>query len=190
VSRYPELAAAVANRLIDNVNEFNAKRRQSQARMRRVFVEGRIAEGEQELTTAEGQLRTFYERNRSWESSPQLRFEEGRLRRQVDIRQEVLLTLRREHEVARIEEVNDSPVITVIDRAVTPLPKTGPRPVLLLGLALAIGASLGAFAAFAVEFLQRQRKDETPEYRELSELTKGLRRDVTDFVGGLGRKTR
>src|SRR5439155_11813143 len=33
----------------------------------------------------------------------------GRLRRQVDVRQEVYLTLRREYETARIDEANDTP---------------------------------------------------------------------------------
>jgi len=138
-SRDPDLAAAVANRLVDCVNDFNAKTRQTKARTRRVFVEARIADSEQQLRGAEEQLKTFYQRNRSWEQSPELRVEEGRFRRQVDIRQEVLLTLRREYEVARIEEVNDTPVITVIDPAVPPLEKSKPKRAFLLLLALSVG---------------------------------------------------
>src|SRR5205823_6630604 len=132
---YPVLAAAVANRFVAYLNDFNTKSRQSQARERRKFIEQRLADGEGELRTAEESLRTFYERNRSWQQSPQLVFEEGRLRRQVEIRQEVYLTLRREYETARIEEVNDTPVITVIDRAVPPREKARPQRKLLVVLA-------------------------------------------------------
>jgi len=114
-SRFPSLAAAVANSLVDYLNEFNTKTRQSQARERRKFVEQRLTDGEGALRLAEEQLKSFNQLNRSWQQSPQLAFEEGRLRRQVDIQKELYLTLRREYETARIEEVNDTPVITVID---------------------------------------------------------------------------
>src|SRR5262249_14467539 len=85
-ARHPELAAAIANRFIEYLNAFNTQSRQSQAGEQRRFVEQRVADGERELRDAEAELRQFYERNRSWQQSPQLTFEEGRLRRQVDIR--------------------------------------------------------------------------------------------------------
>src|SRR5207247_10065243 len=133
-SWYPELAAAIANRFIDYLNDFNTRKRQSQARERRKFVEQRITAAELELRAAEEELRTFYERNRSYQQAPQLVFEEGRLRRQVEIRQEVYLTLKREYETARIEEVNDTPVITVIDVAVVPQEKSWPKRTLFVVL--------------------------------------------------------
>jgi uncharacterized protein involved in exopolysaccharide biosynthesis len=157
-SRYAELAAAIANRMVASLNEFNTHTRQSQARERRRFVEQRIAEAETELRAAEGDLRAFYERNRSWQQSPQLMFEEGRLRRQVEIRQEVYLTLKREFETARIEEVNDTPVITVIDAAVAPRLRTRPRRTLMVLLGFLLGAIAGVFAAFGTEYVGRVRR--------------------------------
>src|SRR5437660_94879 len=75
-AHYPTLAAAVANRFVANLNTFNAQHRQSQAREQRKFVEQRLVEGEGQLRGTEEDLRTFYERNRSWQQSPQLTFEE------------------------------------------------------------------------------------------------------------------
>jgi len=115
---HPELAAAVADQYVTAVNRFNTERRQSQARQRRVFLEGRVAAVDGELRDAEDVLRGFYERNRRWQSSPKLLFEEGRLRRQIDARRELLLGLRRELETARVAEVNDVPVVTLIESAV------------------------------------------------------------------------
>lgn len=157
-SRYPGLAAAVANRMIGYLNEFNTQTRQSQARERRRFVEQRIVGAETELRSAEGDLRAFYERNRSWQQSPQLVFEEGRLRRQVDIRQEVYLTLKREFETARIEEVNDTPVITVIDAAVAPQLRTRPRRTVMVMLGFLLGAILGVFGALAAPYIDQVRR--------------------------------
>jgi uncharacterized protein involved in exopolysaccharide biosynthesis len=123
----PSLAAAVVTQYLDYLNEFNLRYRQSQARARREFDERQVGEAEKTLTALEDTLRNFYERNRQWESSPKLRFEENRLRRRVDVQQELFLSLRRELESARIAEVNDTPVLTVIEPPVAPARKTSPQ---------------------------------------------------------------
>ena len=152
-AHYPDLAAAIANRFVENLNAFNTHSRQSQAGEQRRFVEQRVADGERDLREAEENLRVFYERNRSWQQSPQLTFEEGRLRRQVEIRQEVYLTLKREYEMARIEEVNDTPVITVIDVATPPVKKSKPKRILLTAIALIIGGIVSVFSIAALDYM-------------------------------------
>ena len=131
-------------RLLDRLADFNVHTRQSTAGERRRFIEGRVATAEQELRTGEGALRTFYERNRQWQSSPQLRFEEQRLNRQVTVQQDLYLILRREYETARIEEVNNTPVLTIIDHPSVPGRRLTPQrmaTVLLVTLIVAILAS-------------------------------------------------
>jgi uncharacterized protein involved in exopolysaccharide biosynthesis len=185
--RYPGLAAVVANRFIEYLNAFNTQTRQSQARERRKFVEDRIAAAERELRNAESDLRVFYERNRSWQHSPQLVFEEGRLRRQVDIHQEVYLTLRREYEQARIEEVNDTPVITVIDSAVPPRERSMPRPPILALLGFFLGGTIGVTWAFIATYLDKIREHNSAEYRELRDALQGISRDVRQTVSRVFR---
>lgn len=143
-THYPSLAADVANRIVALLNEFNTETRQSQARERRKFVEAQLTAEQGELRRREDDLRAFYERNRSWEQAPQLRFEEGRLRRQLEVQQEIYLTLRREFESARIEEVNDTPVITVIDPAIPPARPSRPKLVTWMLVAFTLGV-IGAF---------------------------------------------
>jgi len=163
----PALAAAIANRFIEYLNAFNAQSRQSQASEQRRFVEQRVADGERELRDAEEGLRQFYERNRSWQQSPQLMFEEGRLRRQVDVRQEVYLTLKREYEMARIEEVNDTPVITVIDTATAPTKKSKPKRGLMAAVALVLGAMAAVFWIAMTDYIgtERFRSEDLPAGR-------------------------
>ena len=173
-ARSPSLAAAVANRLVEYLNDFNTRTRQSQARERRRFVEQRVADGEHDLRVAEEDLRGFYERNRSWQQSPQLVFDEGRLRRQVEVRQEIYLTLKREYETARIEEVNDTPVITVVDPAVPPQRRSSPKRSVLVLMAFVLGAIASTSWALGAEYLDRVRRKDEALYQEFV----GLRREA------------
>jgi len=176
-TRYPDLSAVVATRFIEYLNEFNATKRESQARARRQFVEQRILDGERELHAVEDDLRRFHERNRAWQESPELSAEEGRLHMQVNILQEVYLTLRRDYEQARIEEVNDTPVITVVDPAVPPQRQSRWREVLVL-LAFVLGGVIGVVGAWTGGWLDRLRREEQDGYREFTGLLQRLRREV------------
>ena len=128
-------------------------------------------------------MKTFYERNRGWQQAPELVFQEGRLRRQVDVSQEVYLTLKREHEAARIEEVNDTPVITVIDPAKPPPRPSAPKRPLIALLGLVLGGMVGVFWAFAAAYADDMRRDEDAEYREMRGLLQRFRRKAARLVG-------
>ncbi len=144
-ARDPAVAATVANRFVTLVEQFNLTARRSQARQRRIFVEGQMALGEEALRAAERQLEQFYEANRSYRQSPQLMSVEGRLQRQIQVRQEVYLTLRRDYESSRIDEVNDVPAITIIDSATPPTRKSKPRRTLIV-LGFLLGGGMLASA--------------------------------------------
>src|SRR5712692_2904236 len=140
-SRYPKLAAAVANRMVELLNKFNLERLQSQSRERRRFAGERKDEAERELRQAEAEQLRFLQSNRRYADSPLLSFEQNRLARQVQLRQEVFQTLTREYEEARIAEVRDTPVLTIVDPAVPPDRRSGPRRSLILLLAMFAAAS-------------------------------------------------
>lgn len=123
----PVLAAAVTNRVAYLLNVFNARTRQSQAGARRRFTEQRLEEATRELRATEGELQAFYQANRGWQQSPALQFSEARLRRKSELQQEIVRTLGRERETAGIEEVNDAPVLTVVDSAVVPQRRSFPK---------------------------------------------------------------
>lgn len=176
-TRYPALAADVANRIVEYVNDFNTRKRQSQARESRKFTEVRVAAADSELRHAEEAVKTFYERNRGWQQSPELTFAEARLRRQVEMGQQVYGSLKREFETARIDEVNGTPLITVIDRAIPPQERSGPKRTLLVVLATALAATIAALWAFGAEYLERARRDTQENYEEFRSLLERVRRD-------------
>lgn len=176
---YPELSAQVANRLLHLLNEFNTEARQSQVRMRRAFVADRLSSAEIELRKAEDDRRTFLQQNRQWQQAPLLALEEDRLRREVQLRQEIFLTLSREYETARIEEVNDTPVLSVIDHAVAPLEKSSPMRRLMVLLAVTVSGVLAIVIAFTFEFLERTRVASSAAGVEFRRLLDEVRRTLT-----------
>jgi uncharacterized protein involved in exopolysaccharide biosynthesis len=151
--RWPELAAAVANRTIELVDAFNHEQRVSRARSKRVFLENRLDSAKAELRSTEERQRVFYDQNRLWKSSPQLVFEEGRIRRNVDVASDLFRNLQQQFETARLDEFNDAAVITVVDPAVPPRKAQWPRYWILLASSLFIGGILGLLVAGAAAIL-------------------------------------
>lgn len=160
----PVAARDVLQLLIDRLADFNLNTRQSTAGERRRFIEGRVASSEQELRTTEDALRSFYERNRQLQSSPQLRFEEQRLTRQVAVQQELYLTLRREYETARIEEVNNTPVLTIIDHPAVPGRRVRPVRTITVLLVTFVMAILASALAIMLQHNDDLLASGDPEY--------------------------
>ncbi len=177
-TRYPALSAEVANLFIDLLNRFNLETRQSNAQERRRFIEERVEDAEGELRAAEADLQRFLEQNRQFRGSPDLSFQYERLERQVTIKQEVLTTLRRQYEEARIQEVNDTPVITVIDRAVPPEEKSSPKRRQNVILAFFAGGVLGVAGAYGREFVERARERDREEFEEFSSRWTAMKREM------------
>lgn len=173
---WPELSAAVANRTVELVARFNLEQRTSRARARRQFVEGRLGEAEADLRAAENRYRDFLQQNRQWRSSPTLTAAENRLDRRVTLANDLVTTLQRQYETARIDEVNNAPVVTLVDAAVPPVRPRWPRPLPLAALALATALVTGALAAGTVALLADWAARNPADAAELRQLAPGVRR--------------
>jgi uncharacterized protein involved in exopolysaccharide biosynthesis len=141
-ARTPELTRALAQALIAAIDTANIRLRQERARAERAFTAERSDEARQELGSAEGLLAMFHSRNRVIAGSPLLELEEARLKRQVDIAQQLYLQLRLQEEQAAIQELRATPSISVIDPPVLPVKPTWPRRKLAVIAGLIVGFSL------------------------------------------------
>lgn len=173
--RDPELAAAVANRLVDHLDEFNTQTNQTRARATREFLEARTSDALAALRRAETALQDFYTANRDFERSPRLSFEAGRLRRQVDVQQQVYLTLVQRFETARVDEVKDTPVLTRVDRATPPPKKSSPRRTFYAFGGAGLGVLLVLLAISLRAFLQWYRDEDPEDYARLATAAEAVR---------------
>lgn len=110
------LSALVARRLLDLVNEFNLRRRQTQAGAEREFVAARARAALDTVRAAEAALGDFHAANVDYSRSSRLAAREADLQRRVTLAQQIYVTVAQRLELARIEAVRNTPVVTVIDR--------------------------------------------------------------------------
>ena len=114
-TRNRQLSALVARRLLDFVNEFNLRRRQTQAGAEREFTARRARAALDSLHSAETGLADFRTMNIDFSRSPRLATRESELQRRVSLAQQIYTTVAQRYELANIEAVRNTPVITVID---------------------------------------------------------------------------
>ena len=182
------LSLALAERLLERLNEFNLQTRQSRAAAEKDFVEERLSEAHDSLRAAEDRLAAWMENNRQWSGSAELTFQHERLQRQVTMQQTVYTGLAQLYEQARIAEVRNTPVITVVERPELPVRADPQRRKFRLALGIILGSMLGAFLAFGQEYVQRARKEEDENYQEFSGLWGQTWADIKTFGGLFGRK--
>lgn len=165
---WPQLSLLLADRLLELVNEFNLERRQTRAAAERNFLEGRAAEVGQQLEEAEAGLEAFLMQNRRFED-PRLRLEEDRLQREVDLRQQLFVGLSQNLEQARLAEVRNTAVITVLDPPRPPAEQTAPLYVLNVALGLLLGGLIALGAVLGGDILRHARADHPREFAQLDQ---------------------
>ena len=105
----------------------------------RSFLDDRVAVVSGELGKAEEKLKEFRVANRRVDDSPDLLLQQDRLKRDVLMQEQIFLELQRQKEVAKIEEVKNTPVLNVLDSARRPDRPSRPRRVILVAMGFALG---------------------------------------------------
>lgn len=169
-SRWPSVSGALAKRLIQRVSEFNLQTRKSQAAAERQFVEIQAREAERALREAEDRLQLFLQRNRAMGGSPELAFERDRLQREVTLRQNLFTSWLQSREEARIREVRDTPVITVLEDPQVPFVGEARGTVRKTIFGGTLGVMIGVLIAYLSRWLVGARGKPSEEAREFFQL--------------------
>ena len=114
------LARQIAARALWQIDSFNLRIKQSQARAERVFLEQRSDSLGRLLRQAEEALVIFDDRNRAAVLSPALRIERERISREARVLEGVYQLVRQQLERTRMDEVRNTPVVTVIEEVRSP----------------------------------------------------------------------
>lgn len=187
-AKWPELAVQINRHFLDALGAFNIQSRQSQASAQRRFVEQRLTSMRGELADAENALAAFEGRNRGNLQAPLLMLERARLQRRVDVAQQVYLTLSQGYEQARIDEVRDTPVFTVVDSPERTVEQSGG-----LLLFVMLGGFVGGLIGLAIILLREvwagQLAEHPDEAREIRSAWRLLPRRLLLGAASVGRGT-
>jgi uncharacterized protein involved in exopolysaccharide biosynthesis len=172
------LAAQVNATLLDLLNGFNSDSRQSRAAAERAFLETRSAAVAAELRAAEDQFESFLRANRQWRNSPELSFAHERHASNIGHLRQVYMSILQSYEQARIDEIRDTPVLTIVQAPVQPVWPDARGTVRIGLIALVLGGFLGLGAAFLTREFWVRLNDPSPQGRQLRELLVETGRDI------------
>ena len=150
----PQLSADIAHSLVGEIDKYGRESAIGKAKENKVFIEERLAETLNLLEKAEGDLKVFRETNKRIENSPELQLKQGRLVREVRVQEEVYLTLKKELEIVKIEEVKSLPIIRILDEAVAPIEKSKPRRTLIMVIAMFSALLLGVAVVLSKKYFK------------------------------------
>ena len=123
----PEFAATVLNAMVAELDGFMRSKRVTNAGEQVKWIAVRIKEVEDEMKRAEERLRDFRERNRRPADSPQLLLDQDRLTRDVQVKATVFIELKKQYELAKLEEIKNTTIVNVLDPAHIPVKKERPK---------------------------------------------------------------
>jgi uncharacterized protein involved in exopolysaccharide biosynthesis len=167
----PMLAKELADVVLEELEALNRYFKSEAVSEKHTFIEGRISSVEGDLEASEKSLKEFNERNRQI-SSPALQLEQERLARDVEIQKGIFLTLKQQLELAKIEEVQETSIVQVLDTpqiALGPSNKNIKLSVLLSGI---LGIGLGIMIGFIRTYANNSDMDERKKLRRVKHLFK------------------
>lgn len=119
-TKWPGVSLRIAERIAVELNHLNIELATARAASERRFLEERVENQRRTLRGAEELLQRFLEANREFGSSASLTFARDRLQRDVQLQQQLLTSLSQSLEDARLREVQNTPVVTVVEPALFP----------------------------------------------------------------------
>ena len=135
------------------------------------FIEDRISSVESDLENSEEVMKQFYEKNRQI-SSPSLELEEDKLKREVEVQKSLFLTLKQQLEVSKIEEVQKSTVLQILDYPKVPYQASNINLLTSIVLSTIFGFGLAIILSIVRSFLNTNNFEERKKLRRLRHFTK------------------
>ena len=139
----PQHSADIANYISLYIDKYIGNDITLQSTKYRIFLEDRLDAAKIELNNSEELLTTFRKNNPIALDNPDLQLDRLRLIRDLEVNQEVYLTILTQYEIAEMEELKDKPIINILDSADSAVKKYSPKIIKLLFIGIFVGIVLG-----------------------------------------------
>ena len=174
----PLFAKELADVVLSELEELNRFFKSKNVSEKISFIENRIASVQDDLNTSELRLKDFNEQNRQI-SSPALQLELERLSRDVEIQRGIYLTLKQQLELAKIEEVQQSSIMQILDEPQVPLGPSNKNLKFNFLLSLIAGIGCGVFFGFIRSYADNPDINERKKIRRIKNF---INKKSKDFI--------
>ena len=176
-AKSPQFARDLNNVVLNELEALNKFYKTKTINEKTIFIENRISTVEKDLVASEHKLKSFREQNRQI-STPSLQLELERINRDVEIQKRIFLTLKQELELAKIEEIQESNVIQVIDEPRVPLSPYNKNIKLNVLIASVFGLIFGLVGGLIRGYFQNSNIDERRKLRRIKNFLNKKAKDV------------
>jgi uncharacterized protein involved in exopolysaccharide biosynthesis len=173
----PVFAKELAEVVLSELEALNRFYKSQTVNQKTSFIASRISSVENDLKSSETRLKEFNERNRQI-SSPALQLEQDRFARNVEVQKGIYLTLKQQFELAKIEEVQETSIVQVLDRPQAPLGPINKNLKLSVLLAGILGIGLGIMIGFARSYFDNKDMEERKKLRRTKHFLKKKIKDL------------
>ena len=174
----PQLSKDLAKVIIVEMEKLNRFYKSQSTSEKTRFINQRIKSVVKDLEVSERALKVFNEQNRQV-TSPSLQLEQDRLDREVEVQKEIFLTLKQQLELSKIEEVQGSSILQILDNPQLPIGPSNKNTILTLLLSGISGLMLGIFLAFSRTYFNNSNIDER---RKLRKVRNFFRKKIKDLM--------
>lgn len=138
----PVIAAAVADKVVQNLSDFIIEKRTEKTRRNVEFIEERFEEAKVRFEESQKELAAFNDANRG-QLTAMTRTEEQLLQSRYDLAFNLYNSLAERLEEARIKLQEETPVISIIEPAAVPDRRSAPNRTLILVVFILLGGLIG-----------------------------------------------
>ena len=135
----PVLAANIANFIITQLNFYNQNIKKNKARDKRKFIENSVREAKDNLYQAQSAVKQFKEKNKLIMGSPEQQLFLERLDIEVDVQKTIFIELKKQLEIAKIEEIRDTETIEILENAIVPIKPIWPKKRMIVTSGIILG---------------------------------------------------
>ncbi len=173
----PVFARDLNKAILEELQALNRYYKSQNVQEKVSFIESRIAAVNQDLQKSENALESFREKNQQI-SSPSLQMELDRLSRDLEVQKGIYLTLKQQLELAKIEEIQQSSVLQIIDQPQVPIYSTGNNLISSVIMSSFLGLVIATILAFIRSFIKNSN---SYEQRKLLRVRNYLASKTKDF---------
>jgi tyrosine-protein kinase Etk/Wzc len=134
-----QLSADIVNYIASEIKKHITEEIMLQSTKYRQFIEERLKETKLELSISEDKLTEFRSVDSIIKGNPQLELALGRLMRNVEVNQQVYITLKQQYELAKIDELKEKPIINILDKGEAQTLRDKPQRTVITILGFIIG---------------------------------------------------